>query len=57
MIYNLSELLRYNLRQTEEFPVLEKELDNLQRYLALQKNCHQDRLNYQINAEESTKMV
>ncbi len=57
MIYNLSDLLRYNLRQTEEFPVLEKELDNLQRYLALQKIRYQDRLNYQINAEESTKMA
>lgn len=54
MIYNLSDLLRYNLRQTEDYPLLEKELDNLQRYLALQKTRYQDRLDYEIVADAAT---
>lgn len=49
MIYNLSDLLRYNLRQTEEFPTIEAELSNIKRYLAIQKTRYQERLDYDIS--------
>ncbi|MBO1305657.1 PocR ligand-binding domain-containing protein [Enterococcus sp. 669A] len=52
MIYNLSDLLRYNLRQTEEFPTLESELANIKRYLYIQKTRYQDRLNYTIDVPD-----
>lgn len=53
MIYNLSDLLRYNLRQTEEFPTLESELANIQRYLYIQKTRYQERLDYEIITDDS----
>ncbi|GCF93123.1 histidine kinase [Enterococcus florum] len=52
MIYTLSDLLRYNLRQTEEFPTLESELANIKRYLYIQKTRYQNRLDYTIHAPE-----
>ncbi|MEQ2466048.1 sensor histidine kinase [Niallia hominis] len=48
MIFNLSDLLRYNLRQINEFPTLHTEMENIRRYLLLQKVRYQDRLNYSI---------
>ncbi len=52
MIYTLSDLLRYNLRQTEEFPTLKNELENIKRYLNIQKTRYQNRLDYSIEAPE-----
>lgn len=49
MTYNLSDLIRYNLKQTEEFPLLKNEIDNIKRYLYLQKIRYGNRLNYQID--------
>ncbi|GIP63513.1 histidine kinase [Virgibacillus pantothenticus] len=49
MIYNLSDLIRYNLKQTEEFPLLKNEIKNIRRYLSIQKVRYGDRLNYQID--------
>lgn len=53
LIYNLSDLLRYNLRNSEEFPKLEAEIANIKRYLFIQTLRYSDRITYEINIEES----
>lgn len=52
LIYNLSDLLRYNLKQSEEFPMIRNEIKNIKRYLSIQKVRYGDRLNYEINIPE-----
>ena len=52
MIHTLSDLLRYNLRQVEEFPTLKNELANIKRYLYIQKTRYQNRLDYSIEVSD-----
>lgn len=51
MTYNLSDLLRYNLRDFEEFPSLRKEIDNIEKYFFMQKIRFGDRLEYNISID------
>ncbi|KYH29506.1 sensor histidine kinase [Clostridium colicanis] len=53
LIYNLSDLLRYNLRNVEEFPKLKDEIDNIKRYLFIQTMRYSDRITYEIEIENS----
>lgn len=53
LIYNLSDLLRYNLRNFEEFPKLEAEIANIKRYLFIQTLRYSDRISYEIDIDES----
>lgn len=55
MIYNLSDLLRYNLKQKDDFPSIEQEIKNIHRYLSLQKMRYQDRLEYTIVVDPGVK--
>nr|WP_295970801.1 PocR ligand-binding domain-containing protein [uncultured Bacillus sp.] len=52
LIYKLSDLLRYNLKNIEEFPKLKNEIDNINRYLFIQSLRFSDRISYQINMDE-----
>jgi Putative regulator of cell autolysis len=51
LLYDLSEYLRYNIKNTEEMPKLDKELENLRHYLSIQKTRFADRLHYIIDVE------
>lgn len=53
LIYNLSDLLRYSLRNLEEFPKLKDEITNIKRYLFIQALRYSDRISYEINIDES----
>ncbi|WP_042273933.1 PocR ligand-binding domain-containing protein [[Clostridium] dakarense] len=52
MIYCLSDLLRYNIKQTEEFPTIGDELKNIERYLFIQGIRYKDRLSYDIEVPD-----
>ncbi|MBV7273499.1 PocR ligand-binding domain-containing protein [Clostridium sp. PL3] len=52
LIYNLSDLLRYNLKNSEEFPKLADEIANIKRYLSIQTLRYSDRISYEINIEK-----
>ncbi|MBU5438884.1 PocR ligand-binding domain-containing protein [Tissierella sp. MSJ-40] len=52
MIYCLSDLLRYNLKEIEEFPTINSELQNIERYLFIQNIRYKDRLKYYIDVPE-----
>jgi two-component system, LytTR family, sensor kinase len=52
MIHCLSDLLRYNLKQNEEFPTIDSELQNIKRYLFIQGIRFRDRIKYSIDVEE-----
>jgi ligand-binding sensor protein len=49
MTYCLSDLLRYTLKQTEEFPTIGSEMDNIRRYLHIQDIRYNDRIHYHID--------
>lgn len=51
MIFNLSDLLRYNLKQIEEFPTIADEIENIKRYLFIQKTRYQSRLTYDFSVD------
>lgn len=52
MIYCLSDLLRYNIKQSEEFPTIGDELKNIERYLFIQGIRYKDRLSYNIEISD-----
>lgn len=49
MIYCLSDLLRYSIKQNEEFPTIQSELENVKKYLFIQCIRYKDRLKYSID--------
>lgn len=51
MLYTLSDFLRYNLKDFEEFPSLKKEIENIKRYLFIQEIRFGERLKYSINID------
>lgn len=53
MILCLSGLLRYNLKQKEEFPKIRTELENIRRYLFIQDVRYQDRISYRIDVPDT----
>ena len=52
LIYNLSDLLRYNLRNLEVLPKIKDEMENIERYLFIQSLRYSDRIFYKINIDK-----
>ncbi|MHC1749692.1 MAG: sensor histidine kinase [Cellulosilyticaceae bacterium] len=52
LIYCLSDLLRYSIQQTEDFPTIGNEIQNIEKYLFIQHTRYSDRLNYTIYIPE-----
>lgn len=55
LIYCLSDLLRYNLKQDDELHTIGAELDNIEKYLYIQKVRFKNRLEYEIEASKDVK--
>lgn len=55
LIYCLSDLLRYNLKQEDQLHTIGSELDNIEKYLYIQKVRFKNRLEYEINIPENIK--
>ncbi|AKL95135.1 two-component sensor kinase [Clostridium aceticum] len=53
LIYQLSNLLRYNLKNAEDLPRIKDEISNIKRYLAIQTFRYSDRISYEIDIDES----
>jgi sensor histidine kinase YesM len=53
LIYKLSDLLRYNLKNTEDLPEIAEEISNIKRYLYIQTLRYSDRIDYKIDMDES----
>lgn len=53
LLYCLSDLLRYNLKQDNSLHPLSEELENIKKYLYIQKVRFKNRLNYEIEIPES----
>jgi ligand-binding sensor protein len=55
LIYCLSDLLRYNLKQDDELHTIGAEMDNIRKYLYIQKMRFKNRLEYEINIADHIK--
>lgn len=55
LIYCLSDLLRYNLKQDDQLHTIASELDNIEKYLHIQKVRFKDRLEYEIDVPENIR--
>ncbi|AEG60320.1 histidine kinase [Desulforamulus ruminis] len=55
LIYCLSDLLRYNLKQDDELHTIGAEIDNIDKYLYIQKKRFRNRLEYEIDIADSVK--
>lgn len=55
LIYCLSDLLRYNLKQDNQLHTVASELDNIEKYLHIQKVRFKNRLEYTIDIPEDIK--
>lgn len=55
LIYYLSDLLRYNLKQDDQLHTIASEIDNIEKYLYIQKARFKNRLEYTINVSEEIK--
>lgn len=55
LIYCLSDLLRYNLKQDDELHTIGSEVDNIEKYLYIQKIRFKNRLEYEIDIAEHIK--
>lgn len=55
LIYCLSDLLRYNLKQEDQLHTIGSEIDNIEKYLYIQKVRFKNRLEYEINISENIK--
>lgn len=53
LIYKLSDLLRYNLKNSEYFSKIRDEISNIERYLYIQCLRFKDRISYAIDIDES----
>ncbi|HBS60496.1 MAG TPA: histidine kinase [Firmicutes bacterium] len=53
LIYNLSDLLRYNLRNIDRFPKIRDDINNVKRYLSIQSLRYSDRVSFEIDIAES----
>lgn len=51
LIYNLSDLLRYNLKNIENSPRIQDEIENIKRYLTIQTLRYSDRISYEIHID------
>lgn len=57
LIYCLSDLLRYNLKQEDQLHTIASEIDNIEKYLHIQKVRFKNRLEYQIDIPEDIKAL
>ncbi|WP_342429367.1 histidine kinase [Neobacillus sp. FSL H8-0543] len=55
LIYCLSDLLRYNLKQNDQLHTIASEIDNIEKYLYIQKVRFKNRLEYTIEIPEKIK--
>ena len=55
LIYCLSDLLRYNLKQDDQLHTIGAEIDNIEKYLYIQKVRFKNRLEYDIYVPENIK--
>ncbi|MDO7787331.1 histidine kinase [Desulforamulus aquiferis] len=55
LIYCLSDLLRYNLKQDDELHTIGAEMDNIEKYLYIQKIRYKNRLEYEIDIPDQIK--
>lgn len=55
LIYCLSDLLRYNLKQDDQLHTIGSEISNIEKYLYIQKVRFKNRLEYEINIPEKIK--
>ncbi|MEG6617026.1 histidine kinase [Peptococcaceae bacterium 1198_IL3148] len=55
LIYCLSDLLRYNLKQDDELHTIGSEIDNIEKYLYIQKVRFKSRLEYEISIADDIK--
>ena len=55
LIYCLSDLLRYNLKQDDELHTIGAEMDNIEKYLYIQKMRYKNRLEYDIDIADHIK--
>ncbi|AKL96469.1 transcriptional regulator [Clostridium aceticum] len=55
LIYCLSDLLRYNLKQDDQLHTIASEIDNIEKYLYIQKARFKSRLEYSIDVPEKIK--
>lgn len=55
LIYCLSDLLRYNLKQDDQLHTIASEIDNIEKYLYIQKIRFKNRLEYTIDVPEKIR--
>jgi ligand-binding sensor protein len=55
LIYCLSDLLRYNLKQEDQLHTIGSEIDNIEKYLYIQKVRFKNRLEYEIDMPDKIK--
>lgn len=55
LIYCLSDILRYTLKQESQIHTIESELDYIKKYLYIQKVRFKDRLNYQLDIPDGVR--
>jgi LytS/YehU family sensor histidine kinase len=55
LIYCMSDLLRYNLKQDDQLHTIASEIDNIEKYLYIQKARFKNRLDYSIDVSEKIK--
>ncbi|QXM05118.1 histidine kinase [Crassaminicella indica] len=55
LIYCLSDLLRYNLKQDHQLHTIGTEIDNIEKYLYIQKARFKNRLEYEIDVPDHIK--
>lgn len=55
LIYCISDLLRYNLKQEDQLHTIASEMDNIEKYLYIQKVRFKNRLEYKIDVPEKIK--
>jgi hypothetical protein len=55
LVYCLSDLLRYNLDQGEQLRTIGSEIDNIEKYLYIQKARFKNRLEYEISIPENIR--
>lgn len=55
LIYCLSDLLRYNLKQADQLHTIASEIDNIEKYLHIQKVRFKNRLEYTIDVSDKIK--
>lgn len=55
LIYCLSDLLRYNLKHDDQLHTIASEIDNIEKYLYIQKERFKNRLEYSIDVPEEIR--